>query len=214
MSKNCDIIRDLLPLYAENMCSDQSRQTVAEHISQCADCKKELEKINTDIVIQADSDISMMKRIKKRTRIEKIVIAIVSLYVAFTIIWIAQFYLINTTCTMDVEKINLDKNVSVEVDDDGMVWLCTQNEASHYDYIYPVLADKNGKNIYDEGFDKDNVAGYGVTFEYVLFNKFAMLEFPGMEIRKPLFNINEKDIEYVFYYDRETDTEYKLWERD
>lgn len=214
MNKKCDIIKDLLPLYAENMCSNESRQAVAEHISICADCKKELEKINTDVVIQADSDASMIKRIKKRAKIEKIVIVIVSVVVAFTIIWNVLFNLINVTCTMDYEKNNLDKNVSVQVDDEGMVWLCTDKNASHNDFIVPTLVDKNGTYVGESGFDKENIVGYGVTFEYALFNKFAIIEFPGQKKQTPLFNINEKKFEYIFYYDRDKDTEYRIWERN
>ena len=45
MSNNCDMIKDLLPLYADDVCSDESRKTVEEHIKECADCRTELEKL-------------------------------------------------------------------------------------------------------------------------------------------------------------------------
>ena len=43
MSKNCDMIKDLLPLYADDVCSEESRKAVEEHINSCPDCKAELE---------------------------------------------------------------------------------------------------------------------------------------------------------------------------
>ena len=107
MNNKCDIIKDLLPLYAENMCSDDSRQAVAEHIAECESCRNELKKINTYVAIQADSDVSMFKRIKKRARIEKVVISIVSIVFVLSAFWFAQFFLINTDCAIDFVKYNL-----------------------------------------------------------------------------------------------------------
>ena len=41
----CDVIRDLLPLYADEACSEKSRALVNEHLLDCADCRAMLEKI-------------------------------------------------------------------------------------------------------------------------------------------------------------------------
>ena len=37
MKNNCNIIRDILPLYIENMISDDTRAFVDEHIAECAE---------------------------------------------------------------------------------------------------------------------------------------------------------------------------------
>lgn len=42
MKTNCDLIRDLLPLYTDNVCSAASRKAVENHLSKCEACKKEL----------------------------------------------------------------------------------------------------------------------------------------------------------------------------
>lgn len=213
MNNKCDIIKDLLPLYAENMCSDDSRQAIAEHIAECESCRNELKKINTDVAIQADSDVSMFKRIKKRARIEKVVISIVSIVFVLSALWFAQFFLINTDCAMDYEKYNMAENVKVEVDEDGLLWLCTDNEASTYDYYYPMPVDANGIKMVEDGFDKNNKGSFNVTFHHRKVNELAMIQMPGQKKRTPLFNINEKDYKSVKYYDENTDTEYVLWER-
>lgn len=214
MNNKCDIIKDLLPLYAENMCSDDSRQAVAEHIAECESCRNELKKINTDVAIQADSDVSMFKRIKKRARIEKVVISIVSIVFVLSALWFAQFFLINTDCAMSYEKYNMAENVKVEIDEDGLLWLCTDNEASTYDYYYPMPVDANGIKMGEDGFDKNNKGSFNVTFHHRKVNELAMIQMPGQKKRTPLFNINEKDYKSVKYYDENTDTEYVLWERD
>ena len=37
---NCSIIRDLIPLYIDGCCSEESRQTVKSHLENCSQCKK------------------------------------------------------------------------------------------------------------------------------------------------------------------------------
>lgn len=35
---NCEIIRDLIPLYIDKCCSDETEKTVKEHLENCAEC--------------------------------------------------------------------------------------------------------------------------------------------------------------------------------
>ena len=34
----CDIIRDLLPLYCDGLCSEASKQEIEAHVAQCQEC--------------------------------------------------------------------------------------------------------------------------------------------------------------------------------
>lgn len=42
---DCDVIRDLLPLYADDACSEKSRHIVNEHLLDCAACRDMLKKL-------------------------------------------------------------------------------------------------------------------------------------------------------------------------
>ena len=42
MKIDCEVIRDLLPLYADNACSKKSRDMVEEHLEECTDCRSML----------------------------------------------------------------------------------------------------------------------------------------------------------------------------
>lgn len=42
---NCDIIKDLLPLYAEQLTTDASNEAIRLHLEQCQQCKKQLEQL-------------------------------------------------------------------------------------------------------------------------------------------------------------------------
>ena len=70
---DCDVIRDLLPLYADEACSEKSRALVNEHLLDCADCRAMLEKIKeTEIENNLKSEKESVlqygiKQFKKRT---------------------------------------------------------------------------------------------------------------------------------------------------
>jgi hypothetical protein len=66
-------VRDLLPLYAEGLLSDESCELVKKHLEECEDCQKELESIKKDITISTPNEqakifeafISAMKKYKE-----------------------------------------------------------------------------------------------------------------------------------------------------
>lgn len=52
MSKvSCEIVQDLLPLYYDNVCSDDSKRIVEEHLVECESCKEELYRIKADFIL-------------------------------------------------------------------------------------------------------------------------------------------------------------------
>ena len=59
MKVTCEIIEDLLPLYADNVCSVQSRQAVEQHLQQCERCRTALESTQSVPVphIEPDSPV-------------------------------------------------------------------------------------------------------------------------------------------------------------
>lgn len=44
----CEVVKDLLPLYHDRICSDNSRTLVEEHLSECGDCKNEMERLKNN----------------------------------------------------------------------------------------------------------------------------------------------------------------------
>jgi len=49
MSISCEIIRDLLPLYHDGVCSGESRALVTEHLENCDSCRGELELMDAEL---------------------------------------------------------------------------------------------------------------------------------------------------------------------
>ena len=48
MKITCNIIEDLLPLYIDDMVSEDSRQLVEEHLKECAACRKMLDEMKKE----------------------------------------------------------------------------------------------------------------------------------------------------------------------
>ena len=60
---NCDIVKDLIPLYIDGCCSEESEKAVEEHIRDCGDCKKLLEdmKSSSDVITVSESPKTFSK---------------------------------------------------------------------------------------------------------------------------------------------------------
>lgn len=60
---NCNIVKDLIPLYIDGCCSEESEKIVKEHIRDCDDCKKLLEDMKSpyDIVTVSESPKTFSK---------------------------------------------------------------------------------------------------------------------------------------------------------
>lgn len=46
MKYSCDMVKDLLPLYHDNVCSEASKKIVEEHLSECSSCRNIMEKMD------------------------------------------------------------------------------------------------------------------------------------------------------------------------
>ncbi|MBQ7646691.1 MAG: zf-HC2 domain-containing protein [Clostridia bacterium] len=63
---NCNVIQDLMMLYADNCCCDESKTIVEEHIKSCEKCRKAFEEMQGDLSIKtvpAENNIKKFSRI-------------------------------------------------------------------------------------------------------------------------------------------------------
>ena len=54
MKLECDVIRDLLPLYAEKLASPASSALVEQHLADCPACRAELEQMEKPVPVQPE----------------------------------------------------------------------------------------------------------------------------------------------------------------
>ncbi|MGN0695496.1 MAG: zf-HC2 domain-containing protein [Oscillospiraceae bacterium] len=55
MKISCKIIEDLLPLYADKVCSEESGALVEKHIAECEECRAKLDAMNAEIPKSSDN---------------------------------------------------------------------------------------------------------------------------------------------------------------
>lgn len=96
---NCDVVNDLLPLYIDDVLSENSREAVAAHLMKCKKCQKVVEEMSRDIdaeVSVADRDSELFRNVCKKFR-KKYVRRAVIILAAFLILWVGvSIYLMNT----------------------------------------------------------------------------------------------------------------------
>ncbi len=71
MKLNCNVIRDLLPLYADQICSEESRELVEEHLAECEDCSTLLRQMHnreleTHLKVEAEDVLRHQASLFKR----------------------------------------------------------------------------------------------------------------------------------------------------
>ena len=72
---NCNIIRDILPLYVDDVVSDDTKKMVEEHLKNCEECSKEVELMKNEVYIPAEKEASIIKNFKKKWRNKKLIIS-------------------------------------------------------------------------------------------------------------------------------------------
>lgn len=82
---NCNIIKDLLPLYIDKSCSEESAKIIEEHLSECAECKTTLENMTSIPVKNTETD-GVPTKPKKTEERKAYVLQSVSLFLSFIII--------------------------------------------------------------------------------------------------------------------------------
>lgn len=120
MDISCNIIKDLLPLYAEDMVSDDSKKMVDDHLCGCDSCTKELAAIKKAPKVPVETDVGSLKRVGDAIRRRRILTVATAVMLVLTI-------LVSTVSWLQV-KIWLKPEeavLSVEAQEDGSVifWL-------------------------------------------------------------------------------------------
>lgn len=86
MNNNCFIIRDLLPLYNENLLSDETTAWVKEHLEDCKECEKLAEASSVDLnTVPIDNTMDqevMFKKINRKLSMYQIIFVALSFFIA------------------------------------------------------------------------------------------------------------------------------------
>ena len=65
----CDTIRDLLPMYVDELTSEATNELVKEHISTCSQCSEMLENMKKPVSVETAPEVKDFKKYLKKSRI-------------------------------------------------------------------------------------------------------------------------------------------------
>ena len=80
---NCNVIQDLLILYADGCCSDESRSAVEKHLAGCESCRKVLSDMREEPRVEATPVKSAPKSFRRINDWKASVLQSVLLYASF-----------------------------------------------------------------------------------------------------------------------------------
>ena len=62
----CSVIQDLLPLYVDEVVSDDTKSLVNEHLLTCERCKHEYEQMKGTLYVPIENKATLFSKINKR----------------------------------------------------------------------------------------------------------------------------------------------------
>ena len=84
MDKTCSIVQDLLPLYAEDMLREETKEYVNGHLAQCEACRAELAALKADVT-PAPVNAQPLRSLKKQLRRKKFTAVLLAVTLALTL---------------------------------------------------------------------------------------------------------------------------------
>ncbi len=93
MKVSCNIIRDILPLYAEDMVCEETRELVDEHLCGCDECTRELGRLKKKEAIPVSVDIAPMEHIRKTIRKRQILTTACVVLTIVSLIWSGMIFM-------------------------------------------------------------------------------------------------------------------------
>lgn len=92
MKENCEIIKDLLPLYADKVCSKQTKIIVEEHLEKCKKCMEYYNIIKEENKSIELDEKKELKRFYKKIRNNKIASIILTIVIMLGLLIVVYFF--------------------------------------------------------------------------------------------------------------------------
>lgn len=182
MRNECNIVRDILPLYVEDMVSEDTASFVEEHLESCAECREELAELKKSaeiadmskpVPVNYVNEAAPLKAVKKRLRRRQMLMILLSFVVTVVLIGGVGFILFLWGVPAASENFKLETEFQYSEDS-----YLNQEFVLHISNMTgkPIgisvesvyRTDKNGQNVYDE-YGNGICTGYEITVREIPF---------------------------------------------
>lgn len=150
MKYQCGIIRDLMPLYHDNVCSEESRVAVDEHLTECDECTEYYGKLSdsqTELVIpeREQQKAASFKAVSRRFRHGReiaVMVAVALAVIVFVGVIITAITIMSRTMQMVEYK---EGNIIVTKQQNGDLVCRLNNTSWNSTHIKNVHVNSDGK---------------------------------------------------------------------
>lgn len=161
----CSVVKDLLPLYVDGVCSEESHRLITEHLKECKACRDELDMLSFDFKISSADEKEAVKKFKKKTE-RRVTLKTLSALLAVALV---LFGVVNVVWYVKYARpmnraISLYKEYSAEQDEKNSLLKekGTLSEETEVSLIEVILGENNNLGIDTEKYKK-----LSVGFEHV-----------------------------------------------
>ncbi len=141
MKNECSIIRDLLPLYAENMVSSDTAAFVEEHLKNCEACRQEYERTKEPRRTREISGAAPLLKLRRKMKVKRIQT------IAFTAVFVATL-LLSAFAVLDAPIYLPYSEELITAEPVGDSGLCITFDKGVTDFEYTVYPDPDGEDFY------------------------------------------------------------------
>lgn len=179
--EKCEIIKDLLPNYVDNLISEETKKFIESHLKECKECNKTYENMKKHIEKENQNLKKEVKYAKKYNRKIKILLFIIFfiLLTIFSLTFVRNAIIINSLSKKAKQYENCDNY--------HMTWSTySKDETTIFEVFY-----KNGKyleKIYNFNYEENSL------YNYDLSNK--VMFYYGGDNKLVTYNENQKIIIY------------------
>lgn len=107
----CEIVQDLLIGYVDEVLNEESKKLVEKHLLACENCQEKLEELKTEVTENQENqkkEIDYLKKIRRKSRIKAILMAI-AIFIGIFIVWYLRQFIIVQSIASKAEK-SLQRN--------------------------------------------------------------------------------------------------------
>ena len=162
---SCQIIQDLLPLYADDVVSQDSRTLIESHLQSCPHCQRELEALSRPVTLPPEqSGKGELKRWKHRLR-RKITFRALLLALVVLAVGVGCFFALFVKIGIPIDRLEQRDRANqgleqaelllMQHNDDMAILLYEQDDAVYYSFYTTLPGLSIGYHLKDSGLWED-----------------------------------------------------------
>ena len=185
MKLSCETIKDMLPLVAEDLASEDTVKLVNEHIKNCKECKQEYEEMKEEEAKFIDKErieAIPLNNIKRKLKNKNIYIGIL------TALIVSLILLIGVDKATKPIPLSFNKAIESTKNEDGKVFIKFTPEVSNYDIV-----------------------SYGDNYDIMAWKTNISKIFESKEPKNTVINVNEEKNVSIHYIDQNGELDKQIY---